>query len=62
MKSNEYWALYNGGNLWAVEKTQRACKEEAEKGSGEPWSECRDHFEIKRVEVAIVDRQQRRFT
>lgn len=54
MKSNEYWGLYNCTNLWVVEKTQRACKEEAEQATGEPWSKCKEYFKIVKVTVDPV--------
>jgi len=54
MKSNEYWALYNFANLWVVEKTQRACKEEAENVTGVSWDKCKRYFKIVKVEVSPV--------
>jgi len=54
MKNNEYWGLYNYANLWAVEKTQRACKEKAEKDTGKPWSKCKEYFKIVKVTVEPV--------
>ena len=54
MKSNEYWALYNCSNLWEVNKTQRACKEAAEKATGEPWSKCKSYFKIVKVTIEPV--------
>lgn len=54
MKSNEYWGLYNGATLWVVEKTQRACREEAEQATAEPWSKCKAYFKIVKVTVEPV--------
>jgi len=57
VKSNEYWALYNGSVLWRVEKTQRGCKEVAEDATGEVWKECKKYFKVIKVTVKPVDNQ-----
>lgn len=52
MKNSQFWALYNCGTLWCVERTKRACREEAERGSGVPWKDCKKYFHIKKVTVS----------
>ncbi len=54
MKSNEYWALYNGNILWYVEKTKTACRVRAEDDMGEPWLKCRKWFRIVKVRIEEI--------
>lgn len=53
--SGGHWfALTYGGWLWAVERTRRGCREEAERIAGEPWPEASKYCEIRKVNVVEV--------